>query len=265
MTPYYDHAGITIYHGDCREILPTLPKVDLVLTDPPYSSGGAMRSDRNIATSSKYQLTGTSIEHGEFSGDNRDQRSLTLWLSFWFSDLLKIANPGAALLSFIDWRNLPCLIDAMQIGGWVYRGIVPWDKTEQARPDKGWFRSQCEYLVTGSHGPMERGHEVDGLCQVGVFRFKVNIQKKQHITEKPIELLDAIIRTRSSWIKVLDPCMGSGTTLVAAKQLGRKAIGIEIEERYCEIAAKRLSQEMLPIFEAPAPPPETPTLFEVSE
>ena len=245
MKPYYEEAGITIYHGDCREILPGLPKVDLVLTDPPYSSGGAMRSDRSLPASAKYQLGGTDVSHGEFSGDNRDQRSLTLWLSFWFGDLLKIANPGAALMAFIDWRNLPCVIDAMQVGGWVYRGIVPWDKTEQARPDKGWFRAQCEYLVTGSFGPLARGHEVDGICQVGVFRFKVNIQEKQHITEKPLELMEAIILTREDWKTILDPCMGSGTTLVAAKNLGRRAIGIEIEERYCEIAANRLRQGVL--------------------
>ena len=246
MKPYYGpHNGITIYHGDCREILPTLEPVDLVLTDPPYSSGGAMRSDRNQSTSAKYQLSGTKVSHGEFSGDNRDQRSLTLWLSFCFADVLKVARPGTALLAFIDWRNLPCVIDAVQVAGWVYRGIIPWDKTEQVRPDKGWFAAQCEYIVTASYGPIVRGHLAEGICQRGYLRFPVEIQDKEHITQKPIRLIKEILRTRDEWQTVLDPFMGSGTTLVAAKDLGRRAIGIEIEERYCEIAAKRLQQEVL--------------------
>jgi site-specific DNA-methyltransferase (adenine-specific) len=243
--PYYEHGGITIYHGDCREILPGLPKVDLVLTDPPYSSGGAMRSDRNQPTSSKYQMSGTEVSYGEFLGDNRDQRSLTLWLSFWFSDLLKITHPGAVLLTFMDWRNLPCAIDAVQVGGWVYRGIIPWDKTEQVRPNKGWFAAQCEYIVAASHGPLLQGHLAEGICQKGYIRCSVNTQEKQHITAKPVSLMVELIRTRDDFKTILDPCMGSGTTLVAAKNLGRRAIGIEIEERYCEIAAKRLAQEVL--------------------
>jgi site-specific DNA-methyltransferase (adenine-specific) len=249
IKPYYEHAGITIYHGDCREILPTLGPVDLVLTDPPYSSGGAMRSDRNMETSKKYQMSGTEVKHGEFSGDNRDQRALTLWLSFWFADLLKIANPGASLLTFMDWRNLSCAIDAVQVGGWVYRGIIPWDKTEQVRPDKGWFAAQCEYIVAATNGPFVRGHLADGICQKGYIRCRVNIAEKQHITQKPLELMTAIISTRADWKDIVDPCMGSGTTLVAAKNLNRRAIGIEIDERYCEIAAKRLGQEVFDFTE----------------
>ena len=140
MTPYYDHAGITLYRGDCREILPHLGvEADVVIADPPYSSGGLMRSDRAGSTADKYRLTGTMVDHGNFSGDNRDQRAFTYWASFWAAELLERTRPGGALLTFIDWRNLPAMIDAVQIGGWVYRGIIPWDKTVQARPEKGWF------------------------------------------------------------------------------------------------------------------------------
>jgi len=73
----------------------------------------------------------------------------------------------------------------------------------------------------------------------------VNIQEKQHMTQKPIELMRDIICTRDDWQSILDPFVGSGTTLRAAKDIGRKAIGIEIEECYCEVAAKRLEQEVL--------------------
>lgn len=247
MKPYYEQDGITIYHGDCREIIPTLPRgsIDLCLTDPPYSSGGFTRSDRNGSTGTKYRLTGTARELPEFSGDNRDQRSLALWCSFWMGDVLKVCREGAVLGSFIDWRNLAVMVDSIQVGGWVFRGIVPWDKTEQARPEMGWFRTQAEYLVLGSAGPIERGAGTGGKCAAGVFRYRVEIQEKQHTTQKPLELISDIMQTRGDWQTILDPFMGAGTTLRAAKDLGRRAIGIEIEERYCEIAANRLRQGVL--------------------
>jgi len=244
MKPYYDDGSCVIYCGDCREILPTLPKVDLVLTDPPYSSGGATRSDRNLPTGLKYRLTGTQKTDPDFSGDSRDQRSFMLWCSDWMAQCLRITRKGGALLCFIDWRNLPCVVDAVQMGGWVYRGIVPWDKTGATRPNKGWFRSQVEYIVASSSGPLLQGAEAPGICQDGFFRFPV-AGEKQHLTEKPVPLATEIVRTRDDWQTILDPFMGSGTTLRAAKDLGRRAIGIEIEERYCEIAAKRLAQEVL--------------------
>lgn len=254
MKPYYEQDGITIYHGDAREVLPTLSNIDLVITDPPYSSGGAFRSDRNLATSEKYQLTGTQTMHANFPGDNRDQRTFTMWCSYWCADLLKITRTGAALLCFIDWRNLPCVIDAVQVGGWVYRGIIPWDKTEQVRPDKGWFRSQCEYIVAATNGPLERGVATPYQTTTGFLRYPVRIAEKQHSTQKPVELITAILKTRGDWQTMLDPFMGSGTALVAAKQMGRHAIGIDMEEHNCEIAAKRLSQSVLKLSDAaPAP------------
>lgn len=244
--PYYEDESVTIYHGDCRSIIEWLPRVDAVVTDPPYSSGGAMRSDRNLKTSAKYRLTGTLKEDPEFSGDNRDQRSFEKWCALWMSEALYASRSGAALVCFIDWRNLPCVIDAVQIGGWIYRGIAVWDK-EVGRPDQAWFRAQAEYIVLASNGPLERGAGAPGICQRGVLRHIVNGQEKQHITEKPVGLLADILSTRDDWQTILDPFMGSGTTLRAAKDLGRKAIGIEIEERYCEIAAKRMAQEVLPL------------------
>lgn len=251
MKPYYQDEHTKIYHGDSRDIIPQLidtgQKVDLVLTDPPYSSGGMMRSDRNQTTTQKYRLTGTAKVDPDFSGDNRDQRSFILWVSFWMADLMKLAREGATLASFIDWRQLPSLVDAIQVGGWVYRGIVVWDKTEGCRPQKGWFRAQCEYILLATAGPIDRDQDTDGFCAPGVFRYPVVGADKQHITEKPMKLLRDFINVRADWQMILDPFCGSGTTLRAAKELNRKAIGIEIEERYCEIAAKRMQQGVLGI------------------
>jgi site-specific DNA-methyltransferase (adenine-specific) len=232
----------TLYCGDARQVLQSLSGVDLVATDPPYSSGGAMRSDRNLDTSAKYRLTGTIKEDPDFSGDNRDQRSLTLWYSDWMATCLHATRRGGAMLCFIDWRNLPCVIDAVQVGGWVYRGIVPWDKTEATRPDKGWFRAQVEYIVTATSGPFVRGADAPGIVQNGYIRCGVTGSEKQHITGKPVALMNELIRTRDDWQTVLDPFMGSGTTGVACVNLGRRFIGIEIEPRYFDIACRRIEE-----------------------
>lgn len=245
MQPYYSDNYTTLYHGDARDIVPALQDpVDLVLTDAPYSSGGLMRSDRNRKTSDKYTMTGTEIKRPEFSGDNRDQRSFLLWCELWLRDALMSANGGAALISFIDWRQLPVMIDAVQVAGWVYRGLAIWDKTEAARPQKGWFRAQAEYMVLGSCGSLDLDKE--GVCSPGVFRCSVNATPKEHITGKPLPLIVDLLRTSANFQRILDPFAGSGTTLLAAKILGRKAIGVEIDEQYCEITAKRLAQQMLP-------------------
>jgi len=266
MTRIETIGDCTLYLGDCREILPTIGKVDAVVTDPPYSSGGAMRSDRNMSTSTKYTLSGTLKQYAEFSGDNRDQRSLTLWCSDWMAQCRQATRSGGAILCFIDWRNLPCVIDAIQVGGWVYRGIVPWDKTEATRPNKGWFRSQVEYIVTGSAGPLSQGADAPGIAQSGYIRVPVFGDEKEHSTGKPVELMQELLRTRDDWVSILDPFMGSGTTGVACVKLGRKFIGIEIEPRYFDISCRRIEEayRQPDLFVAPPAKPEQLSLLESS-
>ena len=246
MKPYYEADGITIYHGDCLELLPGLSEIDLVLADPPYSSGGAFRADRNRTTSAKYQHTHeTHRTYDDFVGDNRDQRSFEKWSAWWMAAALTAMRPGGVLGCFIDWRNVACVVDAIQMAGLVYRGLVPWHKGTDQRPRKGWFRHNVEFVVFGSLGPLETGHAAPGICADGVVYCRVSGIEKQHQTQKPVELLTFLCDVRPDWATVLDPFMGSGTTLVAAKGLGRQAVGIEIEERYCEIAAERLSQTVM--------------------
>lgn len=240
--------GQTLILGDAREVLPTLSGFDVVLTDPPYSSGGTMRSDRNLPTGKKYQMTTTQRRHLDFSGDNRDQRSFTLWCSDWMASAARATRSGAALLCFIDWRNLACVVDAVQVAGWIYRGIIPWDKTESARPNKGWFKAQCEYVVAATIGPISQGPEADGICQHGFIRWNVVGGVKRHATEKPVEVCRELLRTRNDWRAVLDPFAGSGTTLSAAKWLGRRGLGIESEESIAEIAANRLANDPAALF-----------------
>ena len=219
MTPYYDHAGITIYHGDCREMLPSL-SFDVVVSDPPYG----------IAHPTDYKARGRGPLAGcrdyvPVFGDDKPfdpapwiDRPSILWGGNYFADKLPPSS------------------------GWIV-----WDKLRPHDLDQATAELAWTNLVKG----------------VRVFRhlwngmMKASDDELVHPTQKPEALMRWVLSLRwvdPAWV-ILDPFMGSGTTLVAAKQLGRKAIGIEIEEHYCEIAAKRLAQEVLD-FGPPTPEPE---------
>jgi site-specific DNA-methyltransferase (adenine-specific) len=246
MTPYYDEDGITIYHGDCREIIPALGTIDAVVTDPPYSSGGMYRSDRSAPTANKYQISHeTTRTYGTFSGDNRDQRSFEKWVDSWASMCIGKVVEGGGIGVFIDWRNVACVVDAIQVAGWVYRGLTPWHKGTDLRPNKGWFRRNIEFIVWGSAGPMLTGAKAEGECWDGLFVARVNDGDKHHQTGKPVALMTQMLSVRPEWRTYLDPFMGSGSTLIAAKNIGKAAIGVELDEANCEIAASRLTQGVL--------------------
>ena len=199
LKPYYEQDGITIFHGDCREILPQLPPVEVVVTDPPYGladrwTGGtwgaadmyadARRWDRDIPIAAVQALP-----------------ALAPKVIIWGGNLYSLP-PSRCWLAWLKSSLMPTMADFE----------LAW--TNLDRPSKSWSEDR----------------NPDG--------------KRQHPTQKPLSLI--------TWCldfvpgdTVLDPFAGSGTTLRAAKDLGRRAIGIEIEERYCEIAARRLDQQVL--------------------
>jgi site-specific DNA-methyltransferase (adenine-specific) len=224
----------TLYLGDCMAVMPKLKTFDALITDPPYSSGGMMRGDRMQSTSSKYQSPEHAGIHPEFGGDTRDQRAYLAWCTLWLGEAMAHTAPGAVVALFTDWRQLPTTTDALQCGGWVWRGIGVWDKTEAARPQLGRYRNQCEYFVWGSHGPMLDA----GPCLPGVFRYSVNSEKKQHLTAKPSNLMAEMLGICGPVI--CDPFMGSGSTGIAALKTNRHFIGIERDPTYFDIACKRL-------------------------
>ena len=231
--PYYDHAGITIYHGDCREILPQLESVDLVLTDPPYASGARRDANRQVRGSSLRGLENTEW----FSHD-----AMTTWGFQWFMRsvllLLKL-KPGAHIYWFTDWRMTPTVYGMLEAHGFRVNHCLVWAKTYFGMGT--YWRNQHENIVFASYGkPRDMAHQDRGTVLTCP---SVSSQSRIHPTEKPQKLLLEIIRTAGG-STVLDPFMGSGATLRAAKDSGCKAIGIEIEEKYCEIAANRLRQEV---------------------
>ena len=242
--------------GDALALLRELPdaSVDAVITDPPYSSGGSFRGDRVTKTSDKYVGNDVARVYAEFSGDTRDQRAFAYWEALWIGECLRLSKPGAPILLFTDWRQLGATIDALQAGGAVFRGVVPWDKTEAVRPVLGRFRSQAEYVVWGSNGSMPVG----GPALPGAYRIPVKQSDKHHMTGKPTELMRALVRICPVGGTVLDPFAGSGTTGVAALLEGRSFIGFEREAAYVEIARARLAAaEQTARAAAPAEPVES--------
>lgn len=226
MTPYYEHAGITIYHGDCREILPTLPKVDLVLTDPPYGIS-------YDASHSKYK---NGIDRGEATWDVGE---------FDPDPVIRLDRPTIMWGGNCFSASLPSSV------GWLCWVKIARDGADIRQSDMELAWTNC----------IRRGRVFHHLW-IGAYRDSESGVQNYHPTQKPVALMRWCLRLLPSAQFILDPFMGSGTTLVAAKQLGRRAIGIEIEERYCEIAAKRLAQEMLPFVANEEQAPKQEQMFE---
>ncbi len=210
MKPYYQDSAVTIYHGDCREILPELPKVDLVLTDPPY--GVNWNTDYTRFTGER----GINQKYPPVFDDDKPFDPLP-WIKFNES-ILWGAN---------------CYSDKLPRGSWLV-----WDKR---------FRNGEAFLADAEVAWWSWGHGVYIYAQTWQGSSKAGETERHHPTQKPEGLMRWCIEKMHFGTPILDPFMGSGTTLRAAKDLGRKAIGIEIEEKYCEIAAKRMAQEVLPL------------------
>jgi site-specific DNA-methyltransferase (adenine-specific) len=239
--PFFRGRGITLYCGDVLRVageLGGLP-VDAVITDPPYSSGGFTRGDRMGDPVKKYKHSGTKARRSTFSGDNRDARSWARWCNLWLSDCRGLTADRGYILMFSDWRQLPTASDAIQGGGWLWRGLVSWDKTGAARaPHKGYFRHQCEYVLWGTNGRCKIA--THGGPWPGSFTIPVLQSDKHHLTGKPTRLMEQLVQCVPEGATVLDPFAGSGTTLVAAVKQKRRGVGIELDRRNCEIAARRI-------------------------
>lgn len=238
--PYFQDDSVTIYQGEALAILSRLPtaSVDAVIADPPYSSGGAMRSDRMNTPGKKY--ADSDAQMPDFSGDNRDQRAYGYWSALWLSEALRVTKPGGLVFIWTDWRQLPTVTDAIQAGGWMWRGLVTWHKPA-SRPMTGRFSLDCEYVVWGSSGVLPAHNHVhpSSLFSLSPER------EREHVAQKPEGVARHLLQLVPRGGIVLDPFTGTGSTLGAAKSEGYHCIGIEIEQRYCEIAAKRCAQETL--------------------
>ena len=229
-------GSATLYRADALEVLAALDRGSFgaCLSDPPYSSGGNVR-DKAQATSAKYLSSEQRNLYPEFQSDTRDQRSYLAWSTLWLGRARELVAAGGLVGVFSDWRQLPVTSDALQCGGWVWRGVVPWDKTESSRPQLGRYRNQAEYVVWGSNG----ARPLAGAVAPGVMRHCVP-RKKHHIAGKPVGLMTDLLRPMEG--PILDPFMGSATIGVACLQLGLPYVGIEVDETYFAIACQRLEE-----------------------
>lgn len=221
MKAYYSEAGIEIYHGDCREIVPLLPR-GLTVTDPPYNVG---------------------YHYANYS-DNLAPAS--------YLDLIRAVCPSPCVVvhyaeSFFDFAGFLGRPD--KIVAWVYpsntarqwRGIAWWGAEPDFTLDGQEYRNPTDRriatrIAAGEQARLYDWWQIDQVKNVG-------LEKTEHPCQIPLRVMQRILRITPADL-VIDPFLGSGTTLAAAKQLGIRAIGIEQDERYCEIAAKRMSQEV---------------------
>lgn len=224
--------------GEALAIMRRLPAgvCDALVTDPPYCSGGTTASERTSRSAAQKYVSSDSaagLALPDFGGDQRDQRSFTLWCSIWLTEALRVVRPGGSALVFTDWRQLPAVSDALQIAGWRWRGIVVWAKTN-ARPQPG-FANQSEYVLWASHGQLDKDHRPPFLP--GVFTHGTPRGKdRRHITAKPLPLMRELVRATPTNGCILDPFTGSGTTGAAAILEGRSFLGIERSRDYARVA-----------------------------
>jgi site-specific DNA-methyltransferase (adenine-specific) len=222
VTPYYEHGGIVIYHGDCAEVLPVLEAVDLIMTDPPYNYGkdygthdDAMPPEQFESwLTHRFRLAADRLRDGGmvyFTCSTQMMRLCESWDFLRFRQWLVWHRPNLVNVhAHSDWKQT---WEPIYYGG---KGTF--------RATRGVFPDSAVFTI-----PTPQTNFIEG---------------RYHVCQRPRKLIQAWL-SRAAGDVVLDPFAGSGTTLVAAKEMGRRAIGIEIEERYCEIAARRLSQEVL--------------------
>lgn len=216
MTPYYQDNAVTIYHGDCREIVPTLGRFDLLLTDPPYGILNLQGKGSTMAVRKSPRQSGS----GKLKNRILNQSNVT-WDIAPEPDFLRLllSLSGRAIIWGGNYFDLP-----------PWRCVLVWDK------EQPWENfSQVEIAWTNLDKPAALYTESTVRGTVG----------KEHPTQKPLTLMSWCIGLAGDAQSILDPFAGSCTTGRAAKDLGRKAVLIEQEERYCEIGARRMAQEVL--------------------
>ena len=215
MKPYFEFGGISIYHGDSREILPTLDKFDLLLTDPPYGIGEA----KNLrANTQRGKAVAPSNDYGAADWDDEPASDADLFL----------ARQQSA--KAIIWGGNYFLLPPS-------RAWLVWDKVNGAN---GYADCELAWSDLDMAVRLFRWQWM-GMLQEDMSRK----EQRVHPTQKPLALMKWCLTFFPLAKSVLDPFMGSGTTLRAAKDAGLTAVGIEREEKYCEIAAKRMAQEVM--------------------
>lgn len=224
MKPYYDHAGVTIYHGDCLEVMRELESgsVDAVVTDPPYNYGK---------------------KYGEHT-DDMTTEAFEVWLRIRFEEASRVLKDGGVAY-FTCSTQMMAMCEAWPF--FRFRQWLVWHRPNliNVHAHSDW-KQTWEPIYYGGKGSFraKKGVFPDSAVFTVAAPQSNFTEGRQHVCQRPVRLITAWL-ARIEGDSLLDPFMGSGTNLLAAKNMGFKSIGIELEERYCEIAVKRLAQEVL--------------------
>ncbi|MCX6858321.1 MAG: DNA methyltransferase [Verrucomicrobia bacterium] len=213
--PYYDAGGITIYHGDSRQIMPMLGRFDLLMADPPYGIG---------ADKAMHKASGNVVGHGHRRVAKRTYEESD-WdakpLEAWVMEMARSLCQKQIIFGGNYYDLPPC------------KGPLVWDKEVNGNFADG----EMAWNNLGIPLRIKR-HLWNGMARKGA-------EPRHHPTQKPLEVIQWAIQLAGDVETILDPWAGSGTTGHAAKNLGKRCVMIEREERYCEIAAMRLAQDVL--------------------
>ena len=239
--PYYQDEHVTLWHGDCREVLAGMGErsVDAVITDPPYSE---RTHEGTRSNSDRAKGHGNRVLSGTFGFDSINEADLRLVMT----DLGRITRGW--VVSTLDYRHAfrfdtdpPDGLRTLRVGVWVKPNPMP--QISGDRPGQGWEAISFMHRV-------DVRPAWNGGGKAGVWFNRV-AQNEGHPTSKPLGMVEDWVRLFTNpGDVVLDPFAGSGTTLRAAVNEGRRAIGVELDERYCEVIAKRLAQGVLDFGEA---------------
>ncbi len=233
-TPFYEDGQVTIYHGDAMEILPTIERgsVTAVVTDPPYVIGAV--SAGNMASK---------------SGGWADMMNSSGWFRDWYREVDRVLHRRGSFWSFCNWRSLPVVMRAAIDADLAVTSMLVWDKEWIGPGGKQGLRPSyelCALMAQPDFAIPDRG-------VADIFRHKVGSYKEHgHPAEKPPGLVQRILSTAAvpRGEIVLDPFVGSGTTAIASRALGLRCVAVEAEEKWCELAASRLSQDIFDLGEA---------------
>lgn len=217
---FYEEPGITLYCGDCREILPLLGEFDALVTDPPYGIGFSEYASHDDDEAAYPDLLWSVVAEAErhISNGYCCVMQSEKWAKHWHELIPRDWRVIALPKNFVQMNTDMRLLHATDYALLWTLGNTP--KRPGTAP-RDWF-----------------------LCVTSDMSIKV----QGHPCPRPLDGMMHLVACASErgWL-IVDPFAGSGTTLHAAKESGRRAIGIEIEPRYCEIAVKRLRQEVLPL------------------
>jgi len=227
VRPFFQADEVSLYHGDCRDVLPELPagSVDLLLTDPPYGK--------------HYVAEGRPVRKLNIRADGARQ-GVRVVRQALFADLPMLRD-DANVLVFCHWESWPDFYDAICPLVPIKNALI-WHKDRGGPGDTRMeYARDYEVLLYGAHGRRAIAGRRDGAVVRG---FPPVGAKRLHPTEKPVGLLEYLIGKHCPpGGMVLDPFLGSGSTLLAAQRLGRRGVGVEIDGRYCRITADRLHQQ----------------------